>query len=57
MIDVETRDHCGGAVKTIAGIEDPAVIEKIHTHLNKQFAAAKTRPMAREPGAPASRPV
>jgi hypothetical protein len=28
-------------VKTIAGIEDPAVIEKILTHLNKQTAAAK----------------
>jgi hypothetical protein len=41
-IDIETcSSHCGGAVKIIACIEDPAVIEKILTHPNKQTASAK----------------
>jgi hypothetical protein len=56
-IDIETCSHCGGAVKIIACIEDPAVIEmtawmqeveqrmeqlpKILTHLNKQTAGAE----------------
>jgi len=43
-IDIETCSHCGGAVKIIAFIEDPAVIEKILTHLNKQTASAKSAP-------------
>ena len=33
-IDVEKCRICSGAVKVIACIEDPAVIEKILTHLN-----------------------
>jgi hypothetical protein len=60
-IDIETCNHCGGAVKIIACIEDPAVIEttawmqeveqrmeqlpKILAHLNKQTAAAKPAPL------------
>ena len=32
-IDVETCPECGGRLKIIAAIEDPAVIEKILTHL------------------------
>jgi hypothetical protein len=44
-IDIETCDHCGGAVKIIACIEDPAVIEKILTHLNKQTVSAKPVPL------------
>jgi len=40
-IDIETCSHCGGAVKIIACIEDPMVIEKVLTHLNKQTASAK----------------
>ena len=32
-IDVETCQACGGAVKIIASIEDPALIGKILTHL------------------------
>ena len=32
-IDIETCSECGGAVKIIASIEDPAVINKILTHL------------------------
>jgi len=31
-IDIETCPSCGGAVRTIACIEDPEVIEKILTH-------------------------
>jgi hypothetical protein len=32
-IDVEKCDRCGGAVRIIARIEDPQVIEKILRHL------------------------
>jgi hypothetical protein len=37
-IDVDTCRACGGAVRIIACIEDPAVIEKILAHLDKQDA-------------------
>ena len=33
-IDIETCSECGGDVKIIASIEDPAVIKKILTHLD-----------------------
>ena len=33
-IDIETCSACGGAVRIIACIEDPAIIEKILAHLN-----------------------
>ena len=39
-IDIETCSECGGAVKIIASIEDPAVINKILTHLDKKAATA-----------------
>jgi ribosomal protein S27E len=50
-IDIETCNHCGGAVKIIACIEDPMVIEKILTHLNQQSASTKPapRPESRAP--------
>ena len=32
-IDIETCPACGGAVRIIACIEDPVIIEKILTHL------------------------
>ncbi len=35
-IDIETCPKCGGAVKVIACIEDPVVIRKILTHLDKK---------------------
>ena len=35
-IDVETCSKCGGAVKVIACIQDPTVIEKILTHLQQK---------------------
>jgi len=41
-IDIETCSACGGAVKVIACIEDPMVIDKILTHLNKKAATAAT---------------
>lgn len=44
-IDIETCSHCGGAVKVIACIDDPAVIEKILTHLNKS-RGGRTRALA-----------
>jgi hypothetical protein len=41
-IDIETCSQCGGAVKIIASIEDPAVIRKILTHLDKNATSAET---------------
>ena len=54
-IDIETCDHCGGAVKVIASIEDPAVIKKILDHLARRAEAATPvlRPFARAPPPPA----
>jgi len=34
-IDVDICDQCGGVVKVIACIEDPAVIKKILDHIEK----------------------
>jgi hypothetical protein len=36
-IDIETCHQCGGVVKIIASIEDPVVITKILSHLNKKM--------------------
>jgi hypothetical protein len=33
-IEIETCEQCGGAVKVIARVEDPLVIQKILSHLN-----------------------
>ena len=38
----ETCRECGGTVKVIACIEDPALIEKILTHLQEKATAAET---------------
>ena len=50
-IDIETCDHCGGAVKVIASIEDPIVIKKILAHLDRRAEPATPafRPFARAP--------
>ena len=50
-IEIETCEHCGGAVKVIASIEDPAVINQILTHLARRDAATTPafRPLARAP--------
>jgi hypothetical protein len=39
-IDIETCSACGGRVKIIAAIEDPAVIQKILDHLDAKAALA-----------------
>jgi hypothetical protein len=41
-IDVETCDKCGGYVRIIASIEDPAVIQKILAHLDNTASSAAT---------------
>ncbi len=40
-IDIETCPACGGAVRIIACIEDPEVIEKILTHLDAKGVPAE----------------
>ena len=42
-IDIEICNSCGGHVKIIACIEDPVVIEKILTHLERKDAGGATR--------------
>jgi hypothetical protein len=59
-IDIETYEPCGGTVKIIASIEDPAVIKTILDHLEKNTAetpatrglppAARVPPQASHPG-------
>ena len=41
-IDIETCESCGGRVKVIASIEDPAVIEHILKHLKQKEANTDT---------------
>jgi len=41
-IDIETCRECGGDVRIIASIEDPAVISKILSHLDRKAATAGT---------------
>ena len=48
-IDIETCEHCGGAVKVLASIEDPVVIKQTLEHLKQRAAPARPafRPFAR----------
>ena len=50
-IDIETCSKCGGALKVNACIEDPVVIDKILTHLDKKAALAEpvVLPQSRAP--------
>lgn len=48
-IDISTCEHCGGAVRVIASIEDPIVIEKILAHLERREAASTTPHAPRAP--------
>jgi hypothetical protein len=49
-MDVEICDQCGGTVKVIACIEDPAVIKKILDHLDKTAPTEQGRlPQSRAP--------
>ena len=43
-IDIEQCPQCGGTLKIIAAIEDPAVIAKILTHLGWSARAPPRRP-------------
>jgi len=53
QIDIETCSACGGAVKVIARIQDPAVIDKILTHRQEKLVpgAADLLPQSRAPPA------
>jgi pyruvate/2-oxoglutarate dehydrogenase complex dihydrolipoamide acyltransferase (E2) component len=58
-IDIETCSVCGGAVRIIACIEDPVVIEKILAHLDAKAAAAQAArppPCRAPPARPLARP-
>ena len=50
-LDVETCSACGGSVRVIARIEDPAVIEKILAHL-RDIQAPGVLALCPEPRAP-----
>jgi hypothetical protein len=52
-IDIETCSVCGGAMRIVACIEDPVVIEKILAHLDAKAAAdqASRLPSCRAPPA------
>ena len=56
-VNFETCEHCGGAVKIIACIEDPAVIRKILEHRKRkcQHAPRVTPQASRAP--PATLPL
>lgn len=52
-IDLETCQYCGGTVRVVACIEDPAVIKKILEHLEQRTESVKRTPHpARAPPAP-----
>ena len=40
-IDIETCETCGGTMKVIASIEDPAVIKRILAHLDNRQGAGQ----------------
>jgi hypothetical protein len=56
-IDIEICEHCGGQVKVIASIKEPAVIEHILRHLKQEAAPTQqhnsyTQPPERSPPEP-----
>jgi hypothetical protein len=48
-IDIERCWHRGGTLEVIASIEEPEVIERILTHLDRDEAAADPAPPSRGP--------
>jgi hypothetical protein len=50
-VDIEVCEHCGGTVRIIASIEDPAVIEKILAYIERRDAAAASHHAPRAPPA------
>ena len=55
-IDIETCRHCGGALRIIASIEDPAVIKRILDHL-AQRTGQRSLNLAPPARAPPQRPL
>ena len=43
-IDIETCSHCGGTVKVIASIEDPAIIKQILDHIQQHSESVQPKP-------------
>ena len=54
-IDIETCPACGGALRILACIEDPVVIEKILAHLDAKAAEAQAARPPPCPGPPERR--
>ena len=50
-IDIETCEHCGGKVRIIASIEDPAVIKRILGHIERRDRAGAIPHAPRAPPA------
>ena len=50
-VDMNTRESCGGAVKVVACIDDPVVINKILTHLHVSQNNQVMLPVSRAPPA------
>jgi hypothetical protein len=44
-IDITTCEECGGAVKVIASIEDPAMIKQILAHLERKSESKEFKPI------------
>jgi hypothetical protein len=53
-IDVLACAHCGGRLRLIATLHDPAVIRKILAHLDLSYPGQSPGPAPPEPGAAAS---
>ncbi len=51
-IDITTCGECGGAVKVIASIEDPAVIKQILAHLERKTETKECHPLPESRGPP-----
>lgn len=56
-IDIETCPACGGAVRIIACIEDPAVIKKILDHLKERSEPNTLTPWPESRAPPAGEPA
>jgi hypothetical protein len=50
--DVQTCSKCGSAVKLIACIEDPVIIDKILTHLNEKALPVQAPPLPKSRAPP-----
>jgi len=48
-IEIETCEQCGGKVKVIASLEDPAVIGQILRHLASRELASRQLPAGSRP--------